>query len=299
MTGEGVSGEGPTGESMSGESMSGESMSGESMSGGSVSAPPPLLEGDVPLAILVDFDGTVALTDVSDTIMATYVPGHWEEVVARYDEGRLGSRDLMTWEMSLVRADPAAMLVTASTQPLDRAFAPFVQRARAARIPVEVVSDGFGFFIAPTLERLGLGDLPVATARTTFAGGRASIEFPTGHPHCFVCGTCKRNRVLAHQAAGRAVVFIGDGESDRYAAGYSDLVFAKRSLVTICEREGWAYRPWQGFADLDAWLAATIDTARRDPAAVLRPGARPFLCGPEVWGPGKRNPPAPEDVPGA
>jgi 2,3-diketo-5-methylthio-1-phosphopentane phosphatase len=266
---------------------------------GAAPPPPRLREGDLPLAILIDFDGTVALTDVSDTIMATYVPGQWEEVVARYDEGRLGSRDLMTWEMSLVRADPAAMLKTAATQPLDPAFAPFVERARAARIPLEVVSDGFGFFIAPTLARLGLGDLPVATARTTFAGGRASIDFPNGHPDCFVCGTCKRNRVLAHQAAGRTVAFIGDGESDRYAAGYSDLVFAKRSLVDICEREGWPYRPWQDFTDLDAWLAATIDAARRDPAALPRPRTRRFFCGPEVWGPGQRNPPVPEDVPGA
>jgi 2-hydroxy-3-keto-5-methylthiopentenyl-1-phosphate phosphatase len=200
--------------------------------------------------------------------------------------------------MSLVRADAEDLLTTAATQPLDPGFAPFVGRARAAGIPVEVVSDGFGFFIAPTLERLGLGDLPVATARTTFARRRARIEFPNGHPDCLVCGTCKRNRVLAHQAAGRAVAFIGDGESDRYAAGYSDLVFAKRSLVGICEREGWPYRHWQDFAELDAWLAATIEAARSDPASLPRPSGRPFFCGPEVWGPGRHDPPAPQEVPG-
>jgi 2,3-diketo-5-methylthio-1-phosphopentane phosphatase len=260
--------------------------------------PPPVRPGDIPLAILVDFDGTIALTDVSDTIMATHVPGSWEALVARYDEGFLGSRDLMTWEMSLVRSEPEALLATAASQPLDPGFVPFVHRARGAGIPIEVVSDGFGFFIAPTLERIGLPDLPVATARTTFDGGRAHIEYPNGHPDCLVCGTCKRNRVLAHQAAGRAVVFIGDGESDRYAAGYSDLVFAKRSLVGICEREGWPYRHWQDFAELDAWLAATVAAARADPASLPRPTSRPFFCGPEVWGPGRRNPPAPDDVPG-
>ena len=80
----------------------------------------------------------------------------------------------------------------------------------------------------------------MVTARTTFSGPRASISFPNGHPTCRVCGTCKRDRVLAHQAAGRAVVFIGDGESDRYAAGYADVVFAKRSLVRICIEAGLA-----------------------------------------------------------
>ena len=54
-------------------------------------------------------------------------------------------------------------------------FVPFVRRAQAAGIPVEVVSDGFGFFIEPALEALGVGELPVVTARTTSrAGGRRS-----------------------------------------------------------------------------------------------------------------------------
>jgi 2,3-diketo-5-methylthio-1-phosphopentane phosphatase len=268
------------------------------MAGEAAPPPPPLRPGDIPIAILVDFDGTVALTDVSDTVMAAYVPGRWEEIVEKYDEGLLGSRDLMTWEVSLIRTEPERLLATAGAQPHDPDFAPFVRRAWAAGIPVEVVSDGFGFFIRPALERLGLPDLPVTTARTTFRGRRARIEFPNGHPECFVCGTCKRNRVLAHQDAGRGVVFIGDGESDRYAAGYSDLVFAKRSLVSICDREGWPYRPWQDFAELDRWLALTVAAAVADPGSVPRPVRRPFFCGPEVWGPGQRNPPIPGDVPG-
>lgn len=265
---------------------------------GEVAPPPALVPGAVPLAILVDYDGTVATTDVSDTIMYEYVQGSWEELVARYDEGLVGSRDLMTWEMSLVKTDPELLLATAAAQPHDAGFAPFVARAQAAGVPIEVVSDGFGFFIAPALDRLGVGDLPIATARTTFSGGSARIEFPNGHPDCLVCGTCKRSRVLAHQAAGRAVVFIGDGESDRYAAGYSDLVFAKRSLVTICQRNGWPYREWAAFDEIDAWLADTIEAFRTHPAALAGPAARPFFCGPEVWGPGRRDPPRPGQRPG-
>ena len=144
--------------------------------------------------------------------MAEHVPGAWEEIAARYDEGLLGSRRLMEWEMELVRVDGAALLETAARQPHDPGFVPFVRRAQAAGIPVEVVSDGFGFFIEPALRRLGVPELPVITARTTFAGGRAMIDFPNAHPECLVCGTCKRQRVLAHQAAGCAAVFIGDGE---------------------------------------------------------------------------------------
>ena len=263
----------------------------------SVSPPiPPLDSGAPPLAILIDYDGTISLTDVTDEVMVAHVPGVWEEAAALYDAGRMGSRRLMAWEMDLVRADPAALLATAAEQPHDEGFVPFVRRAQAAGIPIEIVSDGFGFFIEPALARLGVPELPVVTARTTFIGDRARIEFPNGHPSCFVCGTCKRARVLAHRAAGRRVVFIGDGESDRYAAGYSDTVFAKRLLERICQDAGWPFKRWTRFVEIDAWLAGVLAAFAADPGSLLpvsagAPPPRGFFCGPEAWGEGLEDPP--------
>jgi 2-hydroxy-3-keto-5-methylthiopentenyl-1-phosphate phosphatase len=257
-------------------------------------APPilPLEPWMPPLAILVDFDGTIALSDVSDTVMAEFVSADWEAEAAAYDAGLMGSRCLMTLEMAMVDADPADLLATAARQPHDPGFVPFVRRAQGAGIPVEVVSDGFGFFIEPALRSLGVEELPVITARTRFDGRRASIEYPNGHPSCFVCGTCKRQRVMDHQAAGRAVVFIGDGESDRYAAGYSDLVFAKRSLVRICIEAGWLFQRWTEFSEIEAWLTEAIAAWRSDPSTLPRPAAHPFFCGPETWGEDLWDPPA-------
>ena len=252
----------------------------------------PLRPDAPPLAILVDYDGTIALTDVSDTVMAEHVPAIWESEAAAYDAGLMGSRRLMEIEMGLVDAPGEALMETAAAQPHDPGFVPFVRRAQAAGVVVEVVSDGFGFFIQPALDALGVGDLPVITARTTFDGRRASIAFPNGHPSCHVCGTCKRNRVLEHQAAGRAVVFIGDGESDRYAAGYSDIVWAKRSLVRISLEAGWPFRRWTEFSEIDAWLEEALGAWRTDPSGLAGPVARPFFCGPEVWGEGLIDPPS-------
>ena len=256
----------------------------------------PLRDDEPPLALLIDYDGTISLTDVTDEVMATHVPGVWEEAAALYDAGRMGSRRLMAWEMDLVEADPAALLATAAAQPHDPGFVPFVRLAQAAGIPIEVVSDGFGFFIRPALQAMGVGELPVVTARTVFTGRRARLEFPNGHPTCLICGTCKRQRVLAHRAAGRRVVFIGDGESDRYAAGYADVVFAKRHLERICVDAGWPYQPWTGFGEILAWLATTLGDWRADPSSLLAvaPGEPPpngFFCGPEAWGEGLVDPP--------
>jgi 2-hydroxy-3-keto-5-methylthiopentenyl-1-phosphate phosphatase len=270
------------------------------MSRSQAAAPPrPRQPDEPPLAFLVDYDGTVALTDVSDSVMAEFVTGEWEALAARYDAGLMGSRRLMEREMELLDADEASLRATAAAQPHDPGFADLVARARAAGVPIEIVSDGFGFFIQPALETLGLGDLPIITAATTFEGRRARIAFPNGHPRCFVCGTCKRERVLAHQRAGRAVVFVGDGESDRYAAGYADVVFAKRALVTICVDNGWPFHRWTEFAEVDAWLAEALGAWRVDPSSLPVAGSarRRYFCGPEVWGEGRWDPPAPAGRP--
>jgi 2-hydroxy-3-keto-5-methylthiopentenyl-1-phosphate phosphatase len=222
--------------------------------------------------------------------MAEVAPTGWEEANADYDAGLIGSRRLMEWEVGMWPADPRPLTAVAAAQPHDPGFAAFVARAQAVGIPIEVVSDGFGFFIEPALRALGVSDVPVITASTAFDNGGASISFPNGHPTCFVCGTCKRNRVLAHQAAGRAVVFIGDGESDRYAAGYSDIVFAKRALVRLCLEYGWPFKRWTEFDEIDRWLVETIEAWRADPAAIPVPAQRPFFCGPEVWGDGRWDP---------
>lgn len=257
-------------------------------------APRPALPGQPPLAILVDYDGTIAQTDVTDALMADFVTEEWESKAAQYDAGLIGSRRLMAWEVAQIDADPADLRAAAAAQPHDAGFAALVGRAEAVGIPVEVVSDGFGFYIPPALAALGVPDVPVITSSTTFGpDGRGRIDFPNGHPTCFVCGTCKRNRVLAHQAAGRTVVFIGDGESDRYAAGYSDIVFAKRSLVRLCLENGWPFRRWTELAEIDAWLGELLDRWREDPAAIPAPRRAELFCGPEVWGEGRWDPPTP------
>jgi 2,3-diketo-5-methylthio-1-phosphopentane phosphatase len=262
--------------------------------------PPPLEPGAPPLAILVDYDGTIARTDVSDALMAAFVTEEWEAKAAEYDAGLAGSRRLMEWEVGLITAPADDLRDLAAAQPHDTGFAPFVRRARAAGIPVEIVSDGFGFFIPAALESLGVGDVPVVSAVTSFPPGeRPRIDFPNGHPTCLVCGTCKRNRVHAHQAAGRAVVFIGDGHSDRYAAGYADIVFAKHALLRLCVENGWPFRRWTEFVEIDAWLAGVIDAWQSNPATPLlpRPMSRPLYCGPEIWGDGRWDPPLPASDP--
>ena len=244
---------------------------------------PPLAAGQPPIAVLVDFDGTIARGDVTAAVMrANLAPGR----ALPWDEGsRLTWPDMMREAADRFPVEPGRLLAAAARIPLDRSFPRLAACASSAGVVMEVVSDGFGFFIAPALERLDAGWVPIASGDTQFGPARTRVEFPHGNPDCAACGTCKRNRVLAHQAAGRRVVFVGDGESDRYAAGYADVVFAKDGLVGICEANGLVYRAWTTFDDVTAWLAEQLAAFTADPASAPGPVVRSLFCGPEVWGP--------------
>jgi 2-hydroxy-3-keto-5-methylthiopentenyl-1-phosphate phosphatase len=257
---------------------------------------PPLLPGQPPLAILVDYDNTISQVDVSEQVMYGLIGDQFRVADARYLAGEIGSRTFFSNLVALLGGNPGPVIAIAEAQPHDRTFPGFVVAALRLGVPVEIVSDGLGFFIQPALRKLGVPPVPVITNRTTFDGRKARIEYPNGHPDCFVCGTCKRQRVLAHKAAGRTVVFIGDGESDRYAAAYSDLIFAKEELEALCVAEGWSYETWSDFAELTRWLQATVAAWRADPASLPAQQPRPFICGPEIWGPGLTDPPSRRNV---
>jgi 2-hydroxy-3-keto-5-methylthiopentenyl-1-phosphate phosphatase len=256
-----------------------------------------------PVSFLVDYDGTIARLDVTDHLLERFAGDPtWRARDNEYVDGLVGSRELLAWDLTILTADVPTLEAEAAAQPHDETFHGFVAAVRGYGAAIEVFSDGLGFYVEPALERLGVGDLPIATNEARFpeASGDSTPEltFPYGHPRCFVCGTCKRERVLLHRAAGRAVVFIGDGISDRFAAAHADVVFAKASLARMFESEGWAYRPWDRFAEITDWVEAAFADGRlpatheglNDWRARHAPAPRAFICGPEVWGEGRTTP---------
>jgi hypothetical protein len=104
--------------------------------------------------------------------------------------------------------------------------------------------------------------------------------------------------VRLHQAAGRVVVFVGDGTSDRYAAAHADIVFAKESLARICGDAGWPFVEWESFEEIHAEVQAMFADGRLPASAddlthwraTHAPAPRAFICGPEVWGPNRTTP---------
>lgn len=242
----------------------------------------------LPLVFLVDYDGTICESQVTDVLMAVHArTDEWIALDERYLRGEIGSREELTQLVDWLPAEREPVMATAAAQTHDETFVGFVALAREVGAEIEIVSDGYGFYVEPALAAMGVTGLPIATARTTWDTGRPRIDYPFGHPACFVCGTCKRERARHHRARGAHVVLVGDGTSDRFAAAHVDTVFAKSPLSLWCDREGWPYVRWSTFDDVSAWLRRVV----ADPAGLPPGPERPFICGPEVWGPGRTRPP--------
>jgi 2-hydroxy-3-keto-5-methylthiopentenyl-1-phosphate phosphatase len=202
-------------------------------------------------ALLIDFDGTACLQDVSEMLLDAFGEPGWERFDDAVDRGEMGLREAADNQAAMLHGSLEEMLAFA----LERAelaptFAPFVGWAEERRLPLELASDGFAFYIRPMLERAGLGHLEVVTNEFVSEDGQASLRHPNGHPECIGCGTCKMLAATRLRERHGPIAFVGEGQSDRYGALYSDLVFAKDALVAICEQDGVSCLAWETFDDV-------------------------------------------------
>jgi len=205
-------------------------------------------------ALVVDFDGTACIDDVSEALLEEFGEGDWRAYDDAVDGGELGLRQAAELQAEMLRASRKDMLAFVLEKfSIDPTFPPFAAWAEREALPLTIVSDGFGFYVRPMLEAAGLGRLEVRTNR--YEDGR--LGHPHAHPICVGCGTCKMLAALQHRGRHGAVAFVGEGQSDRYGALYSDLVFAKKDLVRICREDGVPYREWETFDDVRTALAST------------------------------------------
>ena len=201
-------------------------------------------------ALLVDFDGTACLQDLSEMLLDTFGEPGWKRFDEAVDRGEMGLREAGDHQVAMLRGSREEMLAFALPRSqLAPSFAPFVAWAEERDLPLVLASDGFTFYIHPILEEAGLGHLEVVTNELVFEGPAPSQRHPNGHPVCTGCGTCKMLAAQRLRERHGPVAFVGDGQSDRCGALYSDIVFAKDALVAICEFDGVPFRRWETFDD--------------------------------------------------
>ncbi len=211
-------------------------------------------------SVLVDFDGTASKVDVTARLSAAFGGPSWRTYDEAFARGDIGLRDAIQAQDRLLDADRDTLIAFALEQgAMDPTFAPFVAWCESSQLDVAIVSDGFAFYIEPMLRDAGLGHVPVIANEQMWRDGRPDgLRFVNAHPECVGCGTCKMQAVLRHRERG-PVAFVGEGQTDRYAALYADVTFAKLHLVAYCEAAGVKYVPWNDFDDVRRVLETTGD----------------------------------------
>lgn len=212
-------------------------------------------------SILCDFDGTVAVEDVIDSLLDCYGRPGWQALERDWREGRIGSRECMSGQVALLELTRDQLDAHLDEVRIDQAFPAFVERAHAAGVPIRIVSDGLDYAIQRILRRFGLDALERSANHLVQAVSprRWVLDSPY-HARGCASGTCKCACVERARAAGAArTLLIGDGASDFCAADRVDFVFAKHRLVEHCRAAGIPYVPITGFDDALDLLPRLLD----------------------------------------
>lgn len=211
--------------------------------------------------ILCDFDGTIAVEDVTDSLLERFAHPDWRNLEREWREGRIGSAQCMAGQIALLDASREEIDAHLCAMRLDPAFADFVDAAGAAGLDLRVISDGLDYAIEFILRRHGLSHLPVRANHLVQTGPRAwKLETPFASAHCRVAsGHCKCAGVVHAHAARTRVLLIGDGASDFCAATEADFVFAKHRLIEHCRHADIPNVAIVGFADAIDLLPALLE----------------------------------------
>jgi len=218
--------------------------------------------------ILCDFDGTIAVEDVIDSLLDRFGRPGWELLERDWRAGSIGSAECMAGQVALLDMSRDDLERHLGGLHIDQGFAAFVAATIEHGIPMEIVSDGLDHAIHAILARRGIDSLPTVANRLTQSGSRAwTLSSPFAASGCR-SGTCKCARVDVARRRGGHTLLIGDGASDFCAADRVDFVFAKHRLIEHCRAAGIPYAPIASFDEALALLPDLLD-GRLPPRTVM------------------------------
>ena len=209
------------------------------------------------MAVLCDFDDTIALQNVAQLLLDHFGHGKWEELRQQLRAGEINFRQYQERSFDAVTATREEMYSQAVTEVIVRdGFHEFWEYCRNAGIPVAIASLGLDFYIEAILERESIGPIGTYAVETAFTPEGISYRYPHTWDGCTKWGTCKCVAIWAYRRAGYDIAYIGDGTSDFCPASKADMVFARSHLLEKCGSEGVPCREFDDFHQILGHLKA-------------------------------------------
>ncbi len=202
------------------------------------------------ISFFCDFDGTITKKDVSIAVLDKFTNKEWRNSLRTIVGGNIGSKDIYRLVKNKLKGtlDDMKKFVRDFIE-VEDGFLDFVQFLRKNSVDIQILSDGFSFYIQELLGKFNLNlsfyasDLIYDEEEKTF-----DFSFQNESDFCSLCATCKLKVMKKNNNFFR--VFIGNGISDRCAVEEAEVVFAKSRLKQICFIKGLDFFQFENFHDI-------------------------------------------------
>ena len=196
-----------------------------------------------------DFDGTVTEKDASFFLLDAFAQGDWRRLLREYKEHRISVGQFNAGAFAMVKADKPALLEALRGKVRVRAgFDELVNYCLRKGFRFVIVSNGLDFYINAILKDLGLQNIDVHAAQSSFhpEGMRVQYIGPDGKQ---LEDGFKEAYIRSFLQLGYRVVYMGNGDSDVAPARYAHYVFATGELPAHCRENNLTCRPFESFLD--------------------------------------------------
>jgi 2,3-diketo-5-methylthio-1-phosphopentane phosphatase len=196
--------------------------------------------------VFCDFDGTITLVDGTDAILQRFALSVWLEWEKLWAHGEISSRECLSRQVELIRADRDTLAQFAANLAIDPGIFMLANQCAQRGFPLTIVSDGLDLVVETVLRRHGLAHIPFFANHVIWkADGTPALEFPNAAPACESrAGTCKCSITGVGRQRGAQSVYIGDGRSDFCVSAKMDKVYAKGALQVWCDAQNIPHQPF-------------------------------------------------------
>jgi len=197
-----------------------------------------------------DFDGTITEEDASFFLLDAFAQGDWRQVLREYKEHRISVGEFNTRAFAMVKADKSTLLGAIKGKVKMRAgLHDLVAYCSRRGFRFVIVSNGLEFYIKAMLKDIGLENLEVHAAQSSFHPEETEVQYigPDGNE---LDDGLKEAYVKLFLNQGYRVIYIGNGDSDILPAKYAHHILARGELLAYCKKNNLKYKPFNDLADV-------------------------------------------------
>ena len=202
------------------------------------------------ILVQCDFDGTVTEEDTSFLLLDTFAQGDWRALLRDYRGHKISVGKFNTQAFAMVKTDKPTLLEELKGKVKVRdGFHELVNYCQRRGFRLVIVSNGLDFCIEATLNDIGLQNIEVHAAQTSFHSEGMKVQY-VGPDGKRLEDSVKEAYIISFLKLGYRVIYVGNGDSDFAPAKYAQYVFATGELLAYFRENKLNCKPFNNFIDV-------------------------------------------------